>query len=175
MGLAGYAGWLQWTGNFSTVMAGEVFRSNQPTPERLAAYVSDHGIRSVLNLRGAKPGTDWYEAERGAAADLGLTLIDYQLSAGQALDREQAAELLSLMRDAPKPLLIHCQSGSDRTGLASVMYQALVAGIDEDIAERQLSFRYGHVSIPVLSAAWPMDETWEQIETWWGIEEADDA
>lgn len=167
--LGGYLGWRQWTGNFATVVAGEVYRSNQPTPDRLAAYEADHGIRTVLNLRGASPGAEWYEAERKAAADLGLTLIDLPLSAGHELTSDQAETLLATLRDAPKPLLIHCRSGSDRTGLAAVVYQAMVAGIDEETAERQLSIRYGHFSVPALSAAWPMDESWERMEQWWGV------
>ncbi|MFN4202628.1 MAG: dual specificity protein phosphatase family protein [Tabrizicola sp.] len=170
LAFGGYLGWRQWTGNFATVVAGEVYRSNQPTPERLAGYARDHGIRSVLNLRGADPGADWYEAERKAAADLGLTLIDFPMSANRELSREQADTLLALLRDAPKPMLIHCRSGADRTGLASVVYKAMVAGVDEDMAERQLSIRFGHFSVPVLSAAWPMDATWERMEDWWGIE-----
>jgi uncharacterized protein (TIGR01244 family) len=169
--LGGYLGWRQWTGNFATVVAGEVYRSNQPTPDRLASYARDHGIRTVLNLRGASPGADWYEAERKAADDLGLTLIDLPLSAGHELTRDQAETLLATLRDAPKPLLIHCRSGSDRTGLAAVVYQAMVAGIDEETAEQQLSIRYGHFSVPVLSAAWPMDASWEQMEQWWGIDD----
>lgn len=170
-GLVGYLGWCQWTGNFATVVAGEVYRSNQPTRERLAAYARDHGIRSVLNLRGADPGADWYEAERKTADDLGLTLIDFPMSAGRALDRSGADALLTLLRNAPKPLLIHCRSGADRTGLASVMYRALVEAAEVGAAEGQLSIRYGHFSVPLLSAAWPMDETWELIEDWRGLPE----
>lgn len=171
LAFGGYLGWRQWTGNFATVVAGEVYRSNQPTPERLVAYARDHGIRTVLNLRGADPGADWYEAERKAAADLGLTLIDFSLSANRELTRDQADTLLALLRDAPKPLLIHCRSGADRTGLASVVYQAMVAGVDEDASERQLSIRFGHFSVPVLSAAWPMDATWERMEDWWAMKD----
>jgi protein tyrosine/serine phosphatase len=167
LAFGGYLGWRQWSGNFATVLAGEVYRSNQPTPERLAAYTRDHGIRTLLNLRGSSPGADWYEAERKAAAELDLTLIDFPLSANRELTRDQAEALLAILRDAPKPLLIHCRSGADRTGLASVVYLALVTGIDEDTAERQLSIRFGHFSVPVLSAAWPMDATWERMEGWW--------
>lgn len=168
----GYLWHRQWTGNFATVMANEVYRSNQPTPERLAEYRRDYGIRAVLNLRGASPGADWYERERASAATLGLMLIDFPMSARRQLDRGKFERLFAILRDAPKPLLIHCKSGSDRTGLASVIYQALLAGVDERVAEAQLSIRYGHFSIPVLSAAWPMDETWERIEDWMDIEDS---
>ncbi|WP_136646496.1 dual specificity protein phosphatase family protein [Tabrizicola sp. YIM 78059] len=167
--LGGHLGWQQWRGNFAIVVAGEVYRSNQPTPERLAAYVRDHGIRAVLNLRGAQPAADWYKAERKAVTDLGLTLIDLPLSAGRELTRDQAETLLATLRDAPKPLLIHCRSGADRTGLASVVYRAMLGRIDEEMAEQQLSIRYGHFSVPVLSAALPMDASWERMENWWAI------
>lgn len=47
------------------------------------------------------------------------------------------------MRDAPKPILVHCLSGADRTGLASVMYSQQIANMKEDVAGRQLSFAFG--------------------------------
>ena len=170
--LAGYLALLQATGNLHTVAPGEVLRSNQPTPARLAALVRDHGLRSVLNLRGAAPGAEWYEAEAQAARDLGLVLIDFPLSASDELGRPTAEALLAALRDAPKPLLIHCRSGADRTGLASSIYQTQVMGLDEETAEWQLSILYGHIGLPYLSDAWPMDVTWEAIERWWGLEHA---
>lgn len=58
------------------------------------------------------------------------------------------ADLLSHLRTAFRGRL----PAYEETGpLAS----ALIAGIDEDRAERQLSLRFGHFSIPVLSQAWP--------------------
>ncbi|MDB6454459.1 tyrosine-protein phosphatase [Falsirhodobacter sp. 20TX0035] len=74
---------------------------------------------------------------------------------------------MALLRAAPKPVLIHCMSGADRTGLASAL---LLANLnhDEDAAERQISFRYGHISIP-YTAAWPMDQSWEALEGWLGF------
>lgn len=167
--LTAYVGWRQWIGNFATVVVNEAYRSNQPTPERLADYVKEYQIRTVINLRGASPGADWYEAERKAAADLGIRLVDFQLSASKELTHEQADALLAVLRDAERPLLIHCRSGSDRTGLASAVYQAMVAGIDEHLAEDQLSIRYGHFSVPFLSEAWPMDVSWQRMRKWWDM------
>lgn len=159
-----YPDWRQHTGNFAAVVAGEVYRSNQPTPERLSSYQRELGIRSVLNLRGANPGAGWYEAEKREAHDLGLTLIDFWMSANPELSPDQTETLITILRDAPKPLLIHCRSGADQTGLASVIYEAIIDGIDEQVAERQFSIRFGHFSVPVLSSTWPMDATWERIE-----------
>jgi protein tyrosine/serine phosphatase len=80
--------------------------------------------------------------------------------------------LIALMRDAPKPILIHCLAGADRTGLASVIYLQQIAHIDEDTAEWQLSPIYGHLNLPFLKA-YAMDETWAGLEQLLGIESRD--
>jgi protein tyrosine/serine phosphatase len=74
------------------------------------------------------------------------------------------------MRDAPKPILIHCQAGADRTGLVSVLYLQQIAGIDEETAEEQLSVRFGHIGIPYLSSTFAMDRSWENLEKVFGLD-----
>lgn len=160
----GWFGWLQVSGNFHNVIPGEVYRAAQMNGATLAQWQRDHGIVSVLNLRGSNPDAGWYQEETAAARDLGLIHVDFRMSASTALKPDEAERLIAVMRDAPKPLLIHCQSGADRTGLASALYVAGIAGGSELAAEWQLSPRYGHVGIPWISAAWPMDETWESLE-----------
>ena len=169
-GGASYLSAIQASGNFATVVEAEVYRSNQVTPDRLRAYHDRYGIRTILNLRGASPGSEWYRRELEEARDLGIHVIDFGVSAQHELSDMQIAELAAILRDAPKPLLIHCKSGADRTGLASVMYQAVIKGIDEEEAEQQLSLRFGHFPVPLLSQAWPMDQTWERAEQLYGID-----
>jgi protein tyrosine/serine phosphatase len=170
--LAGlYAGYLQLSGNFHTVIAGEFYRSAQPSSEQLADYVKAHGIKTVINLRGQNDNASWYVQEREEAARLGVQHIDFRMSASKILSPAQADELVAIMRSAPKPILVHCLSGADRTGLVSVIYSQKVAGIDEEVAERQLSFYYGHLGIPYLSSAYAMDRSWQGLETHFGLRE----
>ena len=51
------------------------------------------------------------------ARQLDINHIDFKMS--QQGTSSQAEQLVAIMRDAPKPLLIRCQAGADRTGLAS--------------------------------------------------------
>lgn len=141
---------IQLTGNFAAVVPGEVYRSNQPTAADIASYAGRYGIRTIINLRGRHEKDAWYEEEAAAA---------------KRLDADGAARLVAILKDAPRPILIHCRSGADRTGLASVLYLAKVAKVDEETAERQLSVRYGHIGIPLLSPTYAMDESWEALET----------
>ncbi|MFT3972411.1 MAG: dual specificity protein phosphatase family protein [Amaricoccus sp.] len=156
--------WLHLTGNFHTVVPDEVYRAAQPSPADLQRWTAEHGIKSVLNLRGAHEDADWYRQEAATARALGLVLADFPLSARENPRPERMADLVDLMRRLPKPLLIHCQGGADRTGLAAALYLASIAHSGEQVAEHQLSFAYGHVGLPVLSSAWAMNEAWEDVE-----------
>lgn len=163
----GYLANLRMTGNFHPVVEGVAYRSAQPFGDDLATWTRQTGIRSVINLRGAHEGTPWYDDEVAMAANLGLQHYDFAMSASKQMDRDRAAELLALLREAPKPVLIHCMAGADRTGLASALMLADL-GHGEDAAEGHISFRYGHISIP-YTAAWPMDQSWEALEGWFGF------
>ncbi len=159
-----YAGYLQLSGNFHPVIEGQLYRSAQPSADQLASYVRANGIKTIINLRGSHPGTDWYDGEVAVARKLGLEHIDFSMSASKAVTPQRAAEIVSLMASAPKPILIHCQSGADRSGLVAALYAKKVAGWSDDKAEGQLSFYYGHVGIPVVSSAYAMDRSWQDIE-----------
>lgn len=162
--MAGYLGYLQSIGNFHAVVEGEVYRSGQLSADALAVVQGQYGIRGILNLRGAYPGEDWYDAEVAEAARLGIAHVDFEMNASVEVGPDQARELIALMRDMPKPLLVHCRHGSDRTGLAMSLYMAAIRGADEATAEGQLSLWFGHFAVPVLSDAWPMDVSWERLE-----------
>jgi protein tyrosine/serine phosphatase len=77
---------------------------------------------------------------------------------------EKIKRLIALFASAQKPILIHCMSGADRTGLASAVYLAAISKQGEEAAEGQLSVRYGHFSIPYLSQAYPMDKSFDSVE-----------
>ena len=167
MACGGWAAWLRHSGNLHAVLAGEVYRSAQPSATQLTAWTVAHGFRSVLNLRGTS-GVDWYRTKRATAERLNLQQADFAMRDSKVLEPDQAAALIALLDRLPKPVLIHCKAGADRTGLAAALYLS-GKGHAEAQAEAQISFRYGHVSLPV-SAAWPMDQSWEAMEPSFGYD-----
>ncbi|NVD37434.1 dual specificity protein phosphatase family protein [Ensifer sp. HO-A22] len=160
---------LQWTGNFHTLVAGEVYRSGQPSSRSIAAYSKTYGIRTILNLRGESKES-WYRDEAAAAQRNGIRLINFPMSSSSAISLQETRALMAILRDAPKPLLIHCKAGADRTGLVSTIYLQQIAGVDEETAEWQLSPIYGHVALPYFSSTFAMDETWEALEKSFGLD-----
>lgn len=161
---AGFASYRLSTRNLTEVIPGEFYRSAQIGREDLVAFKERYGIRSVLNLRGAHADRAWYQEEVAAAAELGLEHADYRMRANEPLSDDEAEWLIALMERMPKPLLVHCRQGADRTGLASALYLAAVKGIDPESAEGQLSIFFGHVALPFVSEGWPMTQTWERLE-----------
>lgn len=163
-----YLAFLQLSGNFHEILPGQLYRSAQPTPQALEAYIRQYGIRTVINLRG--PSTSrWYRDEIATTSKLSVQHVDFRMQASHQLTSEDSARLIALLKDAPKPVLIHCKAGADRTGLASVIYLQQVAGVDEEVAEWQLSPLYGHLGLPFLRA-YAMDRSWLNIERVLGIE-----
>jgi len=142
--IGAYWGVIQYQGNFHTVREGALYRSAQLTKDELQSAVRDHGIRAILNLRGAHPGESWYDDEVAASNGFGIAHYDYGLSAYRVVTEKQITDLLGIIGRAPKPLLVHCKSGADRTGLVSALYRFAVEGKSADEADAQLTVAYGH-------------------------------
>jgi len=143
--LAAYAAGTYYERNFHTVLSGELYRSAQMDPVSLASRVQQYGIKSILNLRGSDPGA-WYQDEVQTADRLGVRHYDYRLSATEEVSLTQMNEIVRLLRDAPKPVLIHCKAGSDRTGLVSALYLLAITGETPAAADRELTIWYGHLA-----------------------------
>lgn len=169
--MGSYLGALQALGNFHEAIPKELYRSAQLQPGDLTNYQEKYGIRTVINLRGDNSGMPWYDHEREEAELLGIRFINFRMKASRELGDGEALALISAMRDAPKPLLIHCRAGADRTGLASALYFAAVADKGEALAEQQLWLTYGHIPIPFLST-YAMNRTFERLEPMLGFKDS---
>ena len=142
--LGAYCAVIIYEGNVHAVEAGILYRSAQLGKDGLASVARQYGIKSVLNLRGANPGSPWYDDELARSRELGLAHYDYPISAKRFVTSQQIADILDIVRWAPKPLLIHCKSGADRAGLVAALYEYGIAGASAKKADGELSLLYGH-------------------------------
>jgi hypothetical protein len=131
--------------NRHVVAAGALLRSAQPSAGELSSLLERHDARSVLNLRGARPGAAWYDAELALSARAQVEHVDFELSASRDVPPAQAAELVALMARLPKPLLVHCEGGADRSGLAAALYRYSILHDPPQLAAAELSGWFGHV------------------------------
>ena len=101
-------------------------------------------MRTILNLRGESDQGAYY-LEKEACKTLGINLINHQLGASTLKSKEVLLELCKILKTIKGPLLMHCKSGSDRAGLASVIYLIAVKKINPSVAANQLSIKYLHL------------------------------
>jgi protein tyrosine phosphatase (PTP) superfamily phosphohydrolase (DUF442 family) len=130
--------------NFHVVSAGRVYRSAQMDAGDLTRAIRDYGIKSVLNLRGQNANQEWYRAETDTTLRLGVEHLDFGLSAGREVGDAEMDLILSAIDRAPKPLLVHCKSGADRTGLVGALYLYGIEGKSAETADRELTVFCGH-------------------------------
>jgi protein tyrosine/serine phosphatase len=156
-----YLGYLQTSGNFHSIVAEEAYRSGQLNYDEFVHYIRQYNIKSILNLRGTNKGSDWYEEELAATTRMHVKLLDYGISANNDVPDADIETLMTIIRDAPKPILIHCKGGADRSGLMAALYLYSVGRTAED-ASGQLSVTYGHISFWNTTQA--MDRTfWRYV------------
>jgi len=152
-----YAAFRYRSGNLHTVIPGRLYRSAQPNEVQLRRWHELLGFRTILNLRGAHPDWPIYRAEKSFAEGKGVALVDYPLSSSRTLSETQIDELLAIFREADGPILVHCQSGADRSALVSAIF-ARTAGHSNLFALWQFSPWYGHWPLPFMRA-YAMDKT----------------
>jgi protein tyrosine phosphatase (PTP) superfamily phosphohydrolase (DUF442 family) len=121
----------------------EAWRSNQPTPGRIAA-AAKNGIKTIINLRGPRNDGGW-RLENEACQNHGLTLVDFTIRSRAVPDAATIHAAKKLFENVEYPILMHCKSGADRAGIMAALYLLLRQSASLDEASKQLSFKYLHV------------------------------
>jgi len=124
-------------------IGGEMYRENQPSPKRIAQWAK-MGIKTVINLRGDSP-KGFYLLEKEACEAHGIRLINYRMYSRDVHSVEAIKGARDLFENIEYPAVMHCKSGSDRTGIMGVLYRHFKMGDPVSEAMDQLSFKYLHV------------------------------
>jgi protein tyrosine/serine phosphatase len=120
----------------------KAWRSAQPAPHQIRA-MARRGIRTIVNLRGERMCGS-YRLERAACERHRIALVDFHIRARRPPSREELRATIELFERIEYPILIHCKSGADRTGLMSTLYSFFKEGVPLAQARQQLSPRYGY-------------------------------
>ncbi|WP_457595736.1 tyrosine-protein phosphatase [Hydrogenimonas sp.] len=124
-----------------------VYRSAQPTPWQLARLKKKLGLKSVVNLRGDNPRSAVHQIEKRACERLGLELFFVEFYSRSMPERFRLEALKEAFEQAPRPMLIHCKAGADRSSLAAVLYLYWFENLPlEEAMRRQMRFwPYGYI------------------------------
>ncbi|WP_411844918.1 tyrosine-protein phosphatase [Roseibacillus persicicus] len=95
-------------------VSSELYRSAQPTAEGMAA-LEEKGVRTVINLRAFSD--DEEEVSGTTLKTERIPILTW------SPDGEDDDRFLHLLENSPKPILVHCKHGSDRTGAMCAIYR----------------------------------------------------
>lgn len=117
-----------------------VYRSGQPSAEGMK-NLEALGIRTIINLRAGQSDDD-------EAQDRPLLLRRTKIYTWHVTDQQVVEVMRVLRRTENGPFLIHCNHGSDRTGLMSAMYRILEQNWSPEAAiDEMIEGGYGFHSI----------------------------
>ncbi len=132
--------------NLAVVEPGRVYRSAQ-LKGRLEPTLKSLQIATVLNLRGGSRA-DWrYAQEVDVTRQLGIDFYDLPMQADEVPSRRELLAIVDLLDRCRYPLLVHCKSGSDRTGLVSALYRLVERSEPPEQARGSFSLWRGHVPL----------------------------
>lgn len=117
--------------NFCVITPGVLWRSEAPSRSD-AQWLIEHGVGTVvslqLNVRHSFESVHLDPEETRSVVYYRVRDFSaIQVLTHQHLD-EHVAEVLAIIQKAPKPVLINCRAGVDRTGIIAAAYRMLVRG-----------------------------------------------
>lgn len=129
-----------------------LYRSGQPTA---AGFRNLHalGIRSCMSLRA-------HRSDRGDAKGVDILCVRRPILGRHVSAAEIGEAMLDLHFRLPRPVLIHCYHGADRTGLMCAAYRVLIEEwtIKEAVREMVLGgFGYHRVYHPYVTILQQLD------------------
>jgi tyrosine-protein phosphatase SIW14 len=108
-----------------------LFRSEQPKAAAMKELEAI-GIQSVLNLRRTK-------TDKRKARNTELELRHVRINTW-TINYAEVVNALQEIKDAPKPVLVHCMHGSDRAGAVVAAYRIAFNGWSKEQALDELRF-----------------------------------
>jgi hypothetical protein len=128
---------------FFPVIENQVYRSAQLSTSRLDAVIQANGIRTIIALLGSEKGALWYENEKAVAENHQVQMLNIGFGSHELPQFNRLNQLVDALLSAPRPILLHCYRGADRSGMASAI--ALILNDDPPLEtiEKQFSWRFG--------------------------------
>lgn len=130
--------------NFCAVQAGALYRSGQLSGDAFDEYIKHYGIKTIINLRGKHPEQQWYIDEKNAADRHNVVMFDIPTSANTLTSKKNLLAILDVFDHAPRPILVHCRAGVDRTGEVSALWAMDQQGKSNADALNELSLWHRH-------------------------------
>ena len=113
------------------------------SPARFSRSLEGLGIRCAIDLRRSNRSDE--SSQQIDFESMGIQYHNLHLRASDLPHPEPLQKLMQVMADGPRPILLYCKRGKDKTGFASALYRHSICGDSLEVAWKQLRFiPFGH-------------------------------
>ncbi len=143
--------------NFHWIVPGEAARSAQPYLGFLDGFLRANRVKGVINLRGRHPNFGWWKYETETCARLGIAHIDAMMDSRRLPLKEMLVALIDAFDTAPRPFVIKCSGGQDRTSFAAALYLVHRDGWDASERASKQFAQFPYLHFPKDNQRWLQD------------------
>jgi protein tyrosine/serine phosphatase len=112
--------------HFAVITEGVLYRSAQPASGHWPDVQRRCHMKTVISVREVNPQAKWFQEEEAFCRAKGIELIRLPLME-RDFDEPLLRRFVALASDRSRqPVLVHCEAGSRRTGIAVAAYRVLV-------------------------------------------------
>jgi protein tyrosine/serine phosphatase len=140
--------------NFHWVVPGEAGRAMQAWAGGLSGFLKRRQIRAIINLRGRNDDLSWWKKETAIARAGGIAHLDAMLDSRKLPTRAMLERLIESFDTAPRPFLLKCSGGQDRTSLAAALYLIHRDGWHAMPAAKAQFARFPYLHFPKTHQRW---------------------
>lgn len=133
-----------------------IYRSAQPSPEQFKALVAQYGIKSVVKLNGELP----FDGGPDVVPD-GVTVTKEDWLPAGPVEHDKTEEALEDLSALPRPTLVHCTHGINRTGLLVALWRVKNSSAAFAAHSEWVAYGQDDVAFPLLLDAFERETGWE--------------
>lgn len=140
--------------NFHWVVPGECARAAQAWAGGVGPFLEKRGVKALINLRGRNDDLSWWKNETGAVQARGIAHLDAMLDSRKLPTKPMLERLIEAFDQAPKPFVLKCSGGQDRTSFAAALYLVHRQGWAAMDAARAQYARFPYLHFPKKHQRW---------------------
>lgn len=133
--------------NFYEVIPGRYYRSAQMPYSDLTTAMNKYQIKTVIDLRKGWDDSRDGVTEETVVVENGGKYVRLRLGSRNIPTKDRLRRLISLLKDSPTPILVHCSDGTHRTGFVSFLWMLEVEHSSVEEAMQQLSPKFGYLEL----------------------------
>ncbi|MEO8301687.1 MAG: hypothetical protein ABI608_07835 [Rhizomicrobium sp.] len=140
--------------NFHWVIPGEAARAMQAWAGGLSPFLKRRGIRAIINLRGRNDDLSWWKKETAIAQGAGIAHLDAMLDSRKLPTQDMLVQLIAAFDAAPRPFMLKCSGGQDRTSFAAALFIIHRGGWDAMADAKEQFARFPYLHFPKPQQRW---------------------